>query len=76
MNETFAGMSLSVDQANAYINEGQTAGGARMVPETLTDPIAISSVTNDAGVVLAIVIVLIVIALVAMRRRRPQTATK
>jgi ABC-type transport system substrate-binding protein len=76
MNETFAGQSLSVDQANAYIDEGQTAGGTRLVPETVTDPIAISSVTNDAAVVLAVVIVLIVIAVVAMRRRKPEAAAK
>ena len=72
LNETYAGKAFSVDQANGYINEGITIGGGpRMVPESLTDPIAISSVTNDAGIVLAVVIVLIVIALLAMRRRKP-----
>ncbi len=78
MNQTYAGKSFSVDQANAYINEGQTAGGGlRLVPPTLTDPIAISTVTNDAVGVLAIVVVLIVIAVVVMRRRKPpETATK
>ena len=76
LNETFAGTSFSVDQANAYINEGAVIGGPQMVPESLTDPIAISSVTNDAAVVLAVVIVLIVIAVVAMRRRKPEAAAK
>jgi ABC-type transport system substrate-binding protein len=76
LNETFTGTSFSVDQANAYINEGAVIGGPRMVPESITDPIAISSVTNDAAVVLAVVIVLIVIAVVAMRRKKPETATK
>ncbi len=79
MNETFAGQSLSVDQANAYVNEGQAIGGSpdyRVVPESLTDPIAISSVTNDAAVVLVVVIVLVVIAVLAMRRRKPEAATK
>jgi ABC-type transport system substrate-binding protein len=72
MNETYAGKSFSVDQANAYINEGQSAGGGlRLVPPTLTDPIAISTVMNDAVGVLAIVVVLIVIAVLAMRRRKP-----
>jgi ABC-type transport system substrate-binding protein len=72
LNETYAGKALSVDEANAYINEGITVGGGpRMVPESLTDPIAISSVTNDAAVVLVIVVVLIVIALAALRRRKP-----
>jgi ABC-type transport system substrate-binding protein len=76
LNETYAGQSFSVDQANTYINEGAVVGGPRMVPESITDPIAISSVTNDAAVVLAVVIVLIVIAVVAMRRRKPEAATK
>jgi len=76
LNATYAGTSFSADQANKYINEGAVIGGPRMVPESVTDPIAISSVTNDAAVVLAVVIVLIVIAVVAMRRRKPQTATK
>ena len=76
LNETYAGTSFSADQANAYINEGAVVGGPRMVPESITDPIAISSVTNDAAVVLAVVIVLIVIAVVAMRRKKPETATK
>jgi peptide/nickel transport system substrate-binding protein len=72
LNQTYQGASFSVDQANKYISEGVTVGGGpRMVPASLTDPIAISSVTNDAAVVLVIVIVLIVIALVAMRRRKP-----
>ena len=72
LNETFAGKAFSVDQANSYINEGTTVGGGpRMVPESMTDPIAISSVTNDAAVVLVIVIVLVAIGLVALRRRKP-----
>jgi len=76
LNETLAGTSFSPDQANSYINEGASIGDRRLVPESLTDPIAISSVTNDAAVVLAVVIVLIVIAVVAMRRKKPETATK
>ena len=74
MNQTFAGKSFSVDQANAYINEGQSAGGTRLVEPSMTDPIAISTVTNDAAVVLVIVIVLILIAVLAMRRRKPAVA--
>jgi peptide/nickel transport system substrate-binding protein len=78
LNETYQGQSFGVDQANSYIDEGVTTGGGpRMVPESVTDPIAISSVTNDAAVVLVVVIVLIVIAVVAMRRRKPPSpATK
>jgi hypothetical protein len=76
VNQTYAGQSFSVDQANTYINEGAVVGGPRMVPESITDPIAISSVTNDAAVVLAVVIVLIVIAVLAMRRRKPEAVTK
>jgi ABC-type transport system substrate-binding protein len=77
MNETFAGQSFSVEQANAYINEGQAIGGSpdyTVVPPSLTDPIAVSSTTNDAAVVLVIVLVLIVIAVLAMRRRKPTEA--
>jgi ABC-type transport system substrate-binding protein len=76
LNETLAGTSFSADQANSYINEGASIGNRRLVPESLTDPLAISSVTNDAAVVLAVVIVLIVIAVVAMRRKKPETPTK
>ena len=76
MNETFAGQSFSVDQANTYINEGQTVGARALVAPTMTDPIAISTVMNDAVAVLAIVVVLIVIAVVAMRRRKPEAAKK
>lgn len=71
LNETYAGKVFSVDQANAYINEGLTVGDGRLVPESITDPIAISSVRNDAAVVLVIAITLIVIVLVALRRRKP-----
>ncbi len=74
LNETYAGKAFSVDQVNAYINEGLTVSNKQLVPESLTDPIAISSVTNDAALVLVIV-VLIIIALVAMRRRKPSTPT-
>jgi len=77
MNETFAGQSFSVEQANAYINQGAAIGGSpdyRVVPPSLADPIAVSSVTNDAAVVLVIVIVLILIAVLAMRRRKPAAA--
>jgi hypothetical protein len=59
---------------NGYINEGITIGSKTMVPESVTDPIAISSVTNDAAVVLVVVIVLIIIAVLAMRRRKPSPA--
>jgi ABC-type transport system substrate-binding protein len=76
LNETFAGTSFGADQANSYINEGASIGDRQLVPESLTDPIAISSVTNDAAVVLAVVIVLVVIAVVAMRRRKPEAAAK
>jgi ABC-type transport system substrate-binding protein len=76
LNETFAGTSFSPDQANTYINEGASIGDRQLVPQSLTDPIAVSSVTNDAAVVLGVVIVLIVIAVVAMRRKKPETATK
>lgn len=71
LNETLAGTTFSVDQANTYINQKQTVGARALVPESLTDPITISSVTNDTALVLAIIVSLIVIALVAVRRRKP-----
>jgi hypothetical protein len=71
LNETLAGTTFSVDQANTYINQKQTVGARALVPESLTDPIAISSVTNDTALVLAIMVALIVITLVAVRRRKP-----
>jgi len=79
MNETFAGQSFSVEQANAYINQGAAIGGSpdyRVVPPSLADPIAVSSVTNDAAVVLVVVIVLILVAVLAMRRRKPEVKPK
>jgi len=74
MDAPVAGTTFSVEQAQAYIDAGETIGGGpRMVPQSYTDPVAISSVTNDAAVVLVIVIVLILIAVLAMRRRKPTT---
>ena len=73
MDAPVAGTTFSVEQAQAYIDAGETIGGAAMVPQSYTDPVAISSVTNDAAVVLVIVIVLILIAVLAMRRRKPTT---
>lgn len=75
MNETIAGTAFSVEQAKAFIENGETIGGGpAMVAQSYTDPVAISSVTNDAAVVLVIVIVLILIAVLAMRRRKPAAA--
>ena len=67
----YGGQAISTDKVDWLIQNASIGGGPRMIPESMTDPIAISSVTSDAGTVLAVVIVLIVIALVAMRRRKP-----
>jgi hypothetical protein len=66
----YGGQAISIDKVDWLIQNAST-GGRAMIPESMTDPIATSSVTNDAATVLAVVIVLIVIALAAMRRRKP-----
>jgi ABC-type transport system substrate-binding protein len=76
LNETYAGKAFSVDQANAYISKGMTVGGRGLLSESLTDPIAISSVTNDTALVLVIVVALVVMALVALRRRKASTLSR
>jgi hypothetical protein len=54
-----------VDQ---YIDNGQSAAGP--IPGKLSDPITVSSTTNDAMVVLVPIIIIVVVAALVMRSRK------
>jgi hypothetical protein len=76
LNETLATKPLTVDLANQYINNKATVNGGSgfngpLVPPVLTDPITVSSMTNDAVVVSTpLIFIALVGALLARRRRR------
>lgn len=67
MNDTLAAKPITPDLVNQYIKGGATFGA---VPQSMTDAITVSSMTNDALVVLAIVIVIVVIGVLASRSRK------
>lgn len=69
VNETLAYEPITPDLVNQYINNGDAFPGTAQYT-TVTDPITVSSATNDALVVLAIIIVIAVIGALAYRRRR------
>lgn len=59
---------LTPDLVNQYISNGQSAAGP--IPEKLSDPITVSSTTNDAMVVLVPIIIIVVVAALVMRSRK------
>lgn len=67
VNDTLAAKPITPALVDQYAAEGATF---RAVPGSVTDPITVSSMTNDALVVLAIVIVIVVIGVLAARSRK------
>ena len=67
LNETLAQMPLTPELVNEYANT-EAAFGA--VPASVTDPISVSSTTNDTLVIAAVIIVIAVIAALAARTRK------
>jgi hypothetical protein len=69
VNDTLAVKPITPALVDQYINNGDAFPGTAAFA-TLTDPITVSSMTNDALVVLAIVIVIVVIGVLASRSRK------
>jgi hypothetical protein len=67
VNNTLAKMPVTPDIVNQWINNGDAFGA---VPQKLTDPITVSSTTNDAIAILAIIIVVAVVGVLATRMRK------
>ena len=80
-NETIAMASMTPDLVNSYIDSGAVGGGKQLVPclsETcksmkLSEPITVSSATNDALVVLVPIIIIVVVGALVMRTRKKKT---
>lgn len=67
-NATLTMVPLTPDLVNQYIDNGQGAAGP--IPQKLSDPITVSSTTNDAMVVLVPIIIIVVVAALVMRSRK------
>jgi len=73
--------SMTPDLVNSYIDSGAVGGGKQLVPclsETcksmkLSEPITVSSATNDALVVLVPIIIIVVVGALVMRTRKKKT---
>jgi len=72
-NETIAMAPITPDLVNSYINSGAIGGGKQLIAEKLSDPITVSSATNDALVVLVPIIIIVVVAALVMRTRKKKT---
>jgi ABC-type transport system substrate-binding protein len=69
VNETYAYKPTTPDMVNQYISSGIAFPGTARYA-SVTDPITVSSATNDALAIVAVIIVLAVIGALAYRRRR------
>jgi ABC-type transport system substrate-binding protein len=76
VNETLAMRPLTPDLVNQYINNRDTIGSKRLIKPKLTDPLTVSSATNDALVIVAVIIVIAAIGALAMRKRKKSGSTK
>jgi ABC-type transport system substrate-binding protein len=75
LNETLSMAPITPDLVNQYINTEQYFGGRPLLPGLVTDPIAVSSMSNDTMVVgLIVVIILVVVGAVVWksRKKKPQ----
>ena len=72
-NATIAMAPITPDLVNSYINSGAIGGGKRLIAEKLSDPITVSSATNDALVVLVPIIIIVVVGALVMRTRKKKT---
>jgi ABC-type transport system substrate-binding protein len=73
-NETLAMAPLTPELVNQYIDNGQVAGGNSLIASKLSDPITVSSATNDALAVLVPIIIIVVVGALVMRTRKKKTA--
>ena len=72
-NETIAMAPITPDLVNQLINNGEVGGGKKLIAEKVSDPITVSSATNDALVVLVPVIIIVVVGALVMRTRKKKT---
>jgi ABC-type transport system substrate-binding protein len=75
LNDTLSMAPITPDLVNQYINTEQYFGGRPLLPGLVTDPIAVSSMSNDTMVVgLIVVIILVVVGAVVWksRKKKPQ----
>jgi ABC-type transport system substrate-binding protein len=71
LNETLSMAPITPDLVNQYINTEQYFGGRPLLPGLVTDPIAVSSMTNDTMVVgVIIVVILAVVGAVVWKTRK------
>jgi len=76
-NETVAMAPITPELVNTLINSGQVGGGKQLIAEKVSDPITVSSATNDAMVVLVPIIIIVVIGALVMRmRKKPASSEK
>jgi ABC-type transport system substrate-binding protein len=71
-NDTLMMTPLTPALVDQYIGNGQSAAGP--IPMKLSDPITVSSTTNDAMVVLVPIIIIVVVAALVMRSRKKKKA--
>jgi hypothetical protein len=72
-NETIAMAPITPTLVNQYINNGDIGGGKQLIAEKISDPITVSSATNDALVVLVPIIIIVVVGALVMRTRKKKT---
>ena len=72
-NETISMAPVTPDLVNQYINNGVIGGGKQLIAEKVSDPITVSSATNDALVVLVPIIIIVVVGALVMRTRKKKT---
>ena len=72
-NETIAMAPITPNLVNSYINSGAIGGGKALIAGKLSDPITVSSATNDALVVLVPIIIIVVVGALVMRTRKKKT---
>jgi ABC-type transport system substrate-binding protein len=74
VNQTLASRPITPDLVNQYIQTKQYLE-RRLLPVSVTDPIAVSSTTNDALAILAVVVI-VVLAIVLVSRTRKKSTPK
>ena len=76
VNQTLVMAPITPDLVNQYINNGDTVGNRHLIAEKVTDPITVSSTTNDALALLVPIIIIVVVGALVMRTRKKKTEQK
>jgi hypothetical protein len=75
-NETVAMAPITPALVNTLISSGQVGGGKQLIADKVSDPITVSSATNDAMIVLVPIIIIVVIGALVMRMRKKPAEKK